>query len=169
MDQFVYPWNTDGEKMADYFSKLKINKPVDVQVMNELNIMKEVWSEPDGTKIIILLTSSKTYSFGLAQWKFFRILLIIFNTLLNSPLNFIDFDSRSVNQALFRKCSLTKVTTTYLIMYLYIYIALVKDVFTVGHCMYGCDSCSVSEHRFPLFFSRYIKNTLPFNGEYVKK
>ena len=78
--------------MADYFSKLKVNKPVDVQVMNELNILKEVWAEPDGTKIIILLTSSKTYSFGLAQWKFFRILISIINTLQIFLFTFIAFN-----------------------------------------------------------------------------
>jgi len=74
--------------MADYFSNLKLSKPVDVQVMNELNVFKEVWAEPDGTKIIILLTSSKTYSFGMAQWKFFRILMLHNNSSNNLKILF---------------------------------------------------------------------------------
>jgi hypothetical protein len=30
------------------------------------------------------------------------------------------------------------------------------DVMPLGHCMYGCDSCSVREHQIPLFFTRFF-------------
>ena len=31
---------------------------------------------------------------------------------------------------------------------------VVADVFAVGHCLYGCSSCSHDEHRQPLYFTR---------------
>lgn len=39
------------------------------------------------------------------------------------------------------------------------------DVVPVGHCMYGCESCSVREHQIPLFFTRYITHSLPYTSE----
>ena len=40
----------------------------------------------------------------------------------------------------------------------------VIDVFTVGHCMYGCASCGLREHNVPIFFSRYHNYELPYNS-----
>ena len=38
----------------------------------------------------------------------------------------------------------------------------VVDIFHVGHCMYGCQSCAIKSHNVPLFFSRYHLGTLGF-------
>lgn len=40
----------------------------------------------------------------------------------------------------------------------------VIDVFTVGHCMYGCASCGLSEHNVPIFFNRFYNYELPYNS-----
>eukprot|EP01088_Endostelium_zonatum_P010032 TRINITY_DN2336_c0_g1_i1.p1 TRINITY_DN2336_c0_g1~~TRINITY_DN2336_c0_g1_i1.p1 ORF type:complete len:364 (-),score=87.22 TRINITY_DN2336_c0_g1_i1:673-1737(-) len=37
------------------------------------------------------------------------------------------------------------------------------DVFILGHCMFGCDSCGIREHNVPLFFTRFFNKTLPFS------
>eukprot|EP00005_Dracoamoeba_jomungandri_P006784 CAMPEP_0174265858 /NCGR_PEP_ID=MMETSP0439-20130205/28188_1 /TAXON_ID=0 /ORGANISM="Stereomyxa ramosa, Strain Chinc5" /LENGTH=985 /DNA_ID=CAMNT_0015352529 /DNA_START=62 /DNA_END=3016 /DNA_ORIENTATION=+ len=43
------------------------------------------------------------------------------------------------------------------------------DIMPVGHCMYGCDSCSIKEHKYPLFFTRFINGTLPYTTEEIKQ
>ncbi|KAL6070558.1 Tubulin--tyrosine ligase-like protein 12 [Balamuthia mandrillaris] len=45
----------------------------------------------------------------------------------------------------------------------------VVDVFPVGHCMFGCESCGDREHRTPLFFTRFFRGTLPYSTEDVRQ
>ena len=47
--------------------------------------------------------------------------------------------------------------------------AQVIDVFTVGHCMYGCASCGLSEHSVPIFFNRYHNRELPYTAADVTR
>eukprot|EP00048_Salpingoeca_helianthica_P010567 m.151542 g.151542 ORF g.151542 m.151542 type:complete len:687 (+) comp15094_c1_seq4:61-2121(+) len=39
------------------------------------------------------------------------------------------------------------------------------DVFGVGHCLYGCTSCSHHEHRVPLYFTRFYNDMLPYKAQ----
>ncbi|KAG0203668.1 hypothetical protein BGX28_004112 [Mortierella sp. GBA30] len=40
----------------------------------------------------------------------------------------------------------------------------VRAVNVIGHCMYGCASCSGVEHKVPLYFTRYFNKTLPYTA-----
>ncbi|KAI8602789.1 Endonuclease/exonuclease/phosphatase [Dissophora ornata] len=40
----------------------------------------------------------------------------------------------------------------------------VQAVNVIGHCMYGCASCSGVEHKVPLYFTRYFNKTLPYTA-----
>ena len=44
----------------------------------------------------------------------------------------------------------------------------VADVFHVGHCMYGCQSCAIKSHNVPLFFTRYHCGTLGFTTQTLR-
>lgn len=44
----------------------------------------------------------------------------------------------------------------------------VLDVFAVGHCMYGCESCGLAEHNVPVFFTRYHNRALPYTAADVR-
>ncbi|KAF9969361.1 hypothetical protein BGZ73_008298 [Actinomortierella ambigua] len=37
----------------------------------------------------------------------------------------------------------------------------------IGHCMYGCASCSGVEHKVPLYFTRYFNQSLPYTANSV--
>eukprot|EP00997_Jenningsia_sp_PLL12_P002939 NODE_1526_length_1138_cov_14.489440_g1242_i0.p1 GENE.NODE_1526_length_1138_cov_14.489440_g1242_i0~~NODE_1526_length_1138_cov_14.489440_g1242_i0.p1 ORF type:complete len:127 (-),score=16.07 NODE_1526_length_1138_cov_14.489440_g1242_i0:604-984(-) len=39
----------------------------------------------------------------------------------------------------------------------------------MGHCMYGCQSCSIASHNVPLFFTRYCLGTLGFTSTDVRQ
>lgn len=39
---------------------------------------------------------------------------------------------------------------------------VIADVAAIGHCMYGCYSCSSSQHKIPLYFTRFFRGTLPY-------
>ncbi|KAF9585455.1 hypothetical protein BGW38_002318 [Lunasporangiospora selenospora] len=41
----------------------------------------------------------------------------------------------------------------------------VHAVNVIGHCMYGCASCSGVEHKVPLYFTRYFNKTLPYTAK----
>ncbi|KAF9113348.1 hypothetical protein BGX27_001737 [Mortierella sp. AM989] len=41
----------------------------------------------------------------------------------------------------------------------------VRAVNVIGHCMYGCISCSGVEHKVPLYFTRYFNKTLPYTAQ----
>ncbi|KAF9202237.1 hypothetical protein BGZ49_007578 [Haplosporangium sp. Z 27] len=43
----------------------------------------------------------------------------------------------------------------------------VRGVNVIGHCMYGCASCSGVEHKVPLYFTRYFNKTLPYTAQDV--
>ncbi|KAF9357044.1 hypothetical protein BGX26_004340 [Mortierella sp. AD094] len=43
----------------------------------------------------------------------------------------------------------------------------VRAVNVIGHCMYGCASCSGVEHKVPLYFTRYFNKTLPYTAQDV--
>ncbi|KAG0046058.1 hypothetical protein BGZ83_008745 [Gryganskiella cystojenkinii] len=43
----------------------------------------------------------------------------------------------------------------------------VRAVNVIGHCMYGCASCSGVEHKVPLYFTRYFNKTLPYTAKDV--
>ena len=45
----------------------------------------------------------------------------------------------------------------------------VLDVFAVGHCMYGCESCGLAEHNVPVFFTRYHNGALPYTAAVVRR
>ena len=53
----------------------------------------------------------------------------------------------------------------------------VKDAFPdrvwgtsiVGHCMYGCMSCSGVEHKVPVYFSRYYRHQLTYTAPTIRK
>lgn len=42
------------------------------------------------------------------------------------------------------------------------------DTFSVGHCMMGCESCGLSEHNVPLFFTRWKNAALPFSAAEIR-
>ncbi|KAF9194185.1 hypothetical protein BGZ51_000766 [Haplosporangium sp. Z 767] len=44
----------------------------------------------------------------------------------------------------------------------------VRAVNVIGHCMYGCASCSGVEHKVPLYFTRYFNKTLPYTAKDVR-
>ncbi|KAI1307878.1 hypothetical protein EDD11_004380 [Mortierella claussenii] len=44
----------------------------------------------------------------------------------------------------------------------------VKAVTVIGHCMYGCASCSGAEHKIPLYFTRYFNKTLPYTAQDIR-
>lgn len=45
---------------------------------------------------------------------------------------------------------------------------LIKDVYVVGHCIYGCESCQTSDkHGKTAFFSRYVRGELPLKASSV--
>ena len=44
----------------------------------------------------------------------------------------------------------------------------ILDVFAVGHCMYGCESCGLAEHNVPVFFTRYHNGALPYTAADVR-
>ncbi|KAG0031985.1 hypothetical protein BGZ81_000155 [Podila clonocystis] len=43
----------------------------------------------------------------------------------------------------------------------------VRAVNIIGHCMYGCASCSGVEHKVPLYFTRYFNKSLPYTASDV--
>ncbi|KAK3825788.1 MAG: Endonuclease/exonuclease/phosphatase [Benniella sp.] len=43
----------------------------------------------------------------------------------------------------------------------------VRAVNVIGHCMYGCASCSGVDHKVPLYFTRYFNKTLPYTAQDV--
>eukprot|EP01116_Phalansterium_solitarium_P019820 TRINITY_DN5679_c0_g1_i2.p1 TRINITY_DN5679_c0_g1~~TRINITY_DN5679_c0_g1_i2.p1 ORF type:complete len:316 (+),score=98.99 TRINITY_DN5679_c0_g1_i2:71-949(+) len=45
---------------------------------------------------------------------------------------------------------------------------VIVDVFAVGHCMFGCQSCGIREHNYPIFFTRFINNQLPYSTSDVR-
>ncbi|KAK3843532.1 MAG: Endonuclease/exonuclease/phosphatase [Linnemannia gamsii] len=45
----------------------------------------------------------------------------------------------------------------------------VRAVNVIGHCMYGCASCSGVEHKVPLYFTRYFNKSLPYTAKDVRK
>ncbi|KAG0253716.1 hypothetical protein DFQ27_007257 [Actinomortierella ambigua] len=45
----------------------------------------------------------------------------------------------------------------------------VCSVNIIGHCMYGCASCSGVEHKVPLYFTRYFNRSLPYTAEHILK
>jgi hypothetical protein len=45
---------------------------------------------------------------------------------------------------------------------------VVLDVFNVGHCLYGCQSCGIREHNVPVYFSRFYNNQLPYSSSDVR-
>eukprot|EP00727_Mastigamoeba_balamuthi_P006412 m51a1_g2391 hypothetical protein (1004) ;mRNA; f:727949-731590 len=49
-----------------------------------------------------------------------------------------------------------------------LYPSKVIDVFSLGHCMYGCESCGLSEHNVPLFFTRWAAGELPYSAADVR-
>ncbi|CAO3573514.1 unnamed protein product [Mortierella alpina] len=44
----------------------------------------------------------------------------------------------------------------------------IQAVDVIGHCMYGCASCSGVEHKVPLYFTRYFNKTLPYTAQDVR-
>ncbi|KAG0079029.1 hypothetical protein BGZ90_003738 [Linnemannia elongata] len=44
----------------------------------------------------------------------------------------------------------------------------VRAVNVIGHCMYGCASCSGAEHKVPLYFTRYFNKSLPYTAQDVR-
>ncbi|KAF9286463.1 hypothetical protein BGZ68_002887 [Mortierella alpina] len=44
----------------------------------------------------------------------------------------------------------------------------IQAVNVIGHCMYGCASCSGVEHKVPLYFTRYFNKTLPYTAQDVR-
>ncbi|KAF9126752.1 hypothetical protein BGW39_006377 [Mortierella sp. 14UC] len=44
----------------------------------------------------------------------------------------------------------------------------VRAVNVIGHCMYGCASCSGVEHKVPLYFTRYFNKSLPYTAKDVR-
>ncbi|KAG0212969.1 hypothetical protein BGX33_003241 [Mortierella sp. NVP41] len=44
----------------------------------------------------------------------------------------------------------------------------VRAVNVIGHCMYGCASCSGAEHKVPLYFTRYFNKSLPYTAHDVR-
>ncbi|KAF9936531.1 hypothetical protein BGZ67_002254 [Mortierella alpina] len=45
----------------------------------------------------------------------------------------------------------------------------IQAVNIIGHCMYGCASCSGVEHKVPLYFTRYFNKTLPYTAQDVRR
>ncbi|KAF9570724.1 hypothetical protein EC968_001455 [Mortierella alpina] len=45
----------------------------------------------------------------------------------------------------------------------------IQAVNVIGHCMYGCASCSGVEHKVPLYFTRYFNKTLPYTAQDVRR
>ncbi|KAF9932686.1 hypothetical protein FBU30_007528 [Linnemannia zychae] len=44
----------------------------------------------------------------------------------------------------------------------------VRAVNIIGHCMYGCASCTGVEHKVPLYFTRYFNKSLPYTAQDVR-
>lgn len=45
----------------------------------------------------------------------------------------------------------------------------IRDVFFVGHCLFGCQSCGIREHQIPVYFSRYFNHQLPYSRADIEK
>lgn len=45
---------------------------------------------------------------------------------------------------------------------------IILDVFPVGHCLFGCQSCGENTHRIPTYFTRYAKNVLPYTTQDIQ-
>mmetsp|Transcript_27904 Transcript_27904/g.39321 ORF Transcript_27904/g.39321 Transcript_27904/m.39321 type:complete len:1031 (-) Transcript_27904:63-3155(-) len=45
---------------------------------------------------------------------------------------------------------------------------IIKDVFFVGHCLFGCQSCGIHEHSVPVYFTRFIRGQLPYTTKDIK-
>ena len=41
---------------------------------------------------------------------------------------------------------------------------VVADVHSVGHCLFGCQSCAHEEQSLLTYFSRYVRGTLPYDA-----
>jgi len=41
------------------------------------------------------------------------------------------------------------------------------DIFAIGHCLYGCNSCK-NHHNIPIYFTRYYRGELPYNAQKIR-
>ena len=45
----------------------------------------------------------------------------------------------------------------------------VLDFATVGHCMYGCPSCSAADHRIPIAYASFMRSQLPYTADDIRR
>eukprot|EP00698_Gefionella_okellyi_P025009 TRINITY_DN9015_c0_g1_i3.p1 TRINITY_DN9015_c0_g1~~TRINITY_DN9015_c0_g1_i3.p1 ORF type:complete len:1211 (-),score=251.10 TRINITY_DN9015_c0_g1_i3:114-3746(-) len=118
---FIYRWNFDGKTMQEFYSKFA---NVEVFDFSLDSFIEQIYAELD--KVVILLTSSSNYTFGVNQNNLFG----------------------ALKHALPSK---------------------IIDIFHVGHCLYGCDSCGIREHSIPVYFTRFVNRTLEYSTEDVRR
>jgi len=138
--QFIYEWNTEKEKMIAEFSSKEQWPNASVFPFHEDELCRQLLlDEQAGRQVVVVLTASTNYPFARSQIRFFSALQL--------PLAY--FLGRALGSWPAHLCSRAEVLQTQ-------FPSTVVDVFPLGHCMYGCDSCSVHEHQVPLFFTRYF-------------
>ena len=94
-------------------------------------------------QVVWLLTASTSYLFGAVQ-----------KSLCGIRFRFVCFIA----------ASLTTLAETLQRVFPHI----IRDVFEVGHCMYGCQSCGIHEHNLPLKFTRFVRGDLPYQARDVR-
>ncbi|PRP81878.1 tubulin--tyrosine ligase-like protein 12 [Planoprotostelium fungivorum] len=46
---------------------------------------------------------------------------------------------------------------------------VIADIFSVGHCLFGCQSCGIREHNVPVYLTRFHKDLLPYSKHDVRR
>ncbi|KAI9178726.1 hypothetical protein H9P43_005388 [Blastocladiella emersonii ATCC 22665] len=149
---FVYKWNGIRDKMLHYYTHSPEYQQAQLGVydFSLKNIVQCILAEPPGRKVVFLLTASMAYFFGEYQ----RDLLRAVKSALDALADDLEREANGDPAALARARELR---------------GKVSGVSVVGHCSYGCASCKGNDHKVPIYWTRYVKGSIPYTKEHVAR